>query len=344
MTIAATPDETTDETTDVAAAARPGRACPLSYHYGAAALSRPHDFDADAIYVVGGLYGNPFALAAACELAAREPRSRLVFNGDFNWFNVDDDLFRDINAAVLAHHALRGNVETELAMPDGAAGCGCGYPDHVAEDDVARSNAIMARLADTAAHHPMIGARLAALPMHLVARIGTTRIGIVHGDADGLAGWGFDGRALARGDAAAKFRAANVRVFASTHTCTAAAQVFDTPIGSAAVFNNGAAGMPNFAGATCGLVTRIAVEPAPAGLQVFYGARVADLHVDAVALAYDHAGWLRLFDRLWPAGSPAALSYRSRIAAGPAHTPGVAARAGIRIGAPVATAAAEAAS
>ena len=44
------------------------------------------------------------------------------------------------------------------------------------------------------------------------------------------------------------------------------------------VINNGAAGMPNFAGTRFGLATRIGVEPAPAGLRVVYRTRVAGDH------------------------------------------------------------------
>ena len=42
--------------------ARPGRACPVGYRYGARALRAGHTMDADTLYVAGGLYGNPFAL------------------------------------------------------------------------------------------------------------------------------------------------------------------------------------------------------------------------------------------------------------------------------------------
>src|SRR6185436_2961542 len=130
---------------------RPGRKCPLSYRYGPAALARTADFEAETLYAVGGLYGNPLALRSVLELADAEPgRVTLVFNGDFNWFNVDAAGFASINEAVLAHRALRGNVETELANAQGGADCGCGYPDSVGDAEVARSNEIMARLHEAA--------------------------------------------------------------------------------------------------------------------------------------------------------------------------------------------------
>ncbi len=309
---------------------RPGRTCPLSYRYGAASLNRTADLEAETLYVVGGLYGNPLALEAALRLVEIEPGAKLVFNGDFNWFDIDDTDFVSINQAVLGHAAIRGNVETELLAADASAGCGCGYPDYVGDADVARSNEIMGLLAMTARRHAGLSSRLAALPMNLVAKVGDERVGIVHGDADSLAGWGFGEEAIDPDAVAAMFDAAKVRVFASTHTCAAVAQVFESAAGPSALFNNGAAGMPNFAEAGFGLVTRISTRAAPAGVRLVYGTEVADLAVDAVALDYDQRAWVERFDSLWPEGSPAALSYRKRIVQGPAYAMQKAMRAGIR--------------
>ena len=103
--------------------AEAGRSCPLHYRYRPAVFARPAEFACDVLYVVGGLYGNRPALASVLELAAAEPgRTAVVFNGDFNWFNVDQDGFESVNRTVLGHIALRGNVETELAADDASAG------------------------------------------------------------------------------------------------------------------------------------------------------------------------------------------------------------------------------
>ena len=89
-----------------------GRSCPIAYRYGANALARTSTTRADTLYVIGGLYGNPFALRTLIDMAAREEGPvRLCFNGDFNWFNVDDAGFRAINECVLQHDAIVGNVE-----------------------------------------------------------------------------------------------------------------------------------------------------------------------------------------------------------------------------------------
>lgn len=106
-----------------------GRSCPLAYQYQPEALAQPAQLEADTLYVVGGLYGNPAALQALLERANREPSSppAIVFNGDFHWLDVDPDDFQAISETVLGHHAIKGNVEAELAA-DADTGCGCAYP------------------------------------------------------------------------------------------------------------------------------------------------------------------------------------------------------------------------
>ena len=334
---------------------RPGRTCPLSYRYGAASLDRAPDFSAQTIYVIGGLYGNPFALDALLALRDIEPDAQLVFNGDFNWFDIDDADFVRINTEVLLHRAIRGNVETELLAEDAAAGCGCGYPDYVSDADVARSNAMMGMLSATAKRQRGLSERIAALPMNLVAEVridgasrrhsNALRAGIVHGDADSLAGWAFGEEAISAAHMPGRFEHANVRVFASSHTCLPVGETYSTGLGRCALFNNGAAGMPNFAGTSYGLITRISALPAPRALGALYGTVLAaptlenpgsGVHLDCIPLHYNRAAWLKHFDRLWPGDSPAALSYRKRIAAGPGYTLAQAMRGAVRSSDPAA--------
>ncbi|HET8610681.1 MAG TPA: hypothetical protein VFM11_13180 [Burkholderiales bacterium] len=302
------------------AAVRPGRSCPLHYRYPPAALNRQPEIEADTLYIVGGLYGNRPALDAIFDRYGTEPgTAALVFNGDFNWFNVDPAGFGQINTAVLQHFALRGNVETELASDDASAGCGCGYPDSVADEDVARSNRIIERLRRTAVSFPSLRRRLAALPMHLVAAVGGVRVGIVHGDAESLAGWNFSREQLAAtADAvlARQFAAANVAVFASTHTCLPVAKALAVPGGEALVINNGSAGMPNLRGTAFGLVTRIARRPARSGTSCLT-LRCRGLFVDLLKIDFDQRRWLDDFLENWPADSPAHQSYFRRITSGP---------------------------
>jgi hypothetical protein len=132
----------------------PGRSCPIDYRYGPTALRHAPSLDADALWIAGGLYGNTEALRALQALVDAEAVGRvaLVFNGDFHWFDVAPAEFATVQAAALRAHAMRGNVETELAREgdDAAAGCGCAYPDSVPQEDVDRSNAMAASLRETA--------------------------------------------------------------------------------------------------------------------------------------------------------------------------------------------------
>jgi hypothetical protein len=304
-------------------AQQPGRSCPLHYRYAPQDLARAPDFYADTLYVVGGLYGNVPALEAVLALAGREATPvTLAFNGDFNWFNTDDAGFCAINHDVLRHRALRGNVETEIAGEDAAAGCGCAYPDTVSAGEVERSNDIIAALRNTARRHADLRARLAALPMHLVAEVGGLRVAIVHGDLESLAGWTLSQDHLALSESKniiiKQILKSQCRIVASSHTCLPAALALDTAHGRCAVFNNGAAGMPNFRGTPFGVITRIATTAVSFGSPL-YGTRIGAVHLDALPVHYDHARWQREFLANWPVGSAGHLSYHDRITRGPPY-------------------------
>ncbi len=304
---------------------KPGRSCPLNYRYSPAVFNRDADFEAETVYIVGGLYGNRAALTTILGLAAREPVApTLVFNGDFNWFDIADENFVGINEEVLRHIALRGNVETELSATANEAGCGCAYPDEVSDAEVERSNEIMRSLRRTATRHTALRDRLTALPMHAVASVGGVRIGIVHGDAESLAGWRFAHHEM---DDAANQRwlmdicvDAKLAGFASSHTCLPALRRLNTSSGRGFIANNGAAGMPNFAYTDYGLITRISRHAAAEGLAQ-YGIAEAGLFVDALPVHYDVRVFRDDFIASWPPGSPAHQSYFSRIGNGPAFSP-----------------------
>jgi hypothetical protein len=297
-----------------------GRICPADYRYPASVLNRDPELTASVLYVVGGLYGNFAALGEIERLAARERGPvTIVFNGDYHWFDAEPHWFGEIERGVARHHVIRGNVETEIARArDIGAGCGCAYPANVDQGIVSRSNAILADLREVV--QPETTAHLGALPMHLVATVGGLRVGIVHGDAESLAGWRFAHDAL--DDPANVPWLAGIRensridVFASTHTCLAALRDF-RPAQRLTVINNGAAGMANFAGTTYGLVSRIAIRPCPH--PALYGVARDGVFIDAVAVEYDVGLFLARFDRRWPQDSAAHASYRQRIVSGPRY-------------------------
>ena len=306
-----------------------GRVCPLRYRYGPAAIAQADTRVTDTLYVVGGLYGNRPALDAI-EMMARTDRPAgapppvLCFNGDFNWFNIEDQAFADINLRVLANDAILGNVEAELDSPADDAGCGCAYPASVDAGVVERSNRIHARLKITARRHAKLLERIARLPMLARYLVGDCRIGVVHGDAESLAGWRFDVDAL---DDPAQdawrdrmFEVAAVDLYASTHTCLPALRRIQRPSGrSGGIVNNGAAGMPNFKGDLTGLCTRIATTPSPH--PALHEIQLGSAWVALLPVHFDTVRWQQEFLAQWPPGSHAWLSYFERITRGPSFSP-----------------------
>jgi hypothetical protein len=299
----------------------PGRLHPRDYLYDPSCFDRPADLAAEVLYVVGGLYGNLPALDALDALIASETApTTVVFNGDFHWFDAQPNWFLEVEERMRSRRRIRGNVETELVRTDDVgAGCGCAYPPSVDDDTVQRSNLILEALRATAMRLKGVHERLLALPLHLVADVADIRVGIVHGDATSLAGWGFDGRALddpiRRTWLAEIGRASRIDVFASAHTCAAALRTVWLPSGPLTVINNGAAGMPNFAATPFGVVSRIAASASPH--QPLYGVVHGRVRVDAIALPYDTQAFLQRFLQRWPPGSAAHRSYFHRIVAGP---------------------------
>lgn len=306
----------------------PGRSCPLTYQTRASTIGQATPLHADSFFIVGGLYGNLEALDAIEALAEHEvtmglPRPQLVFNGDFHWFDAEPEWFARVQRRVRAHIASRGNVEAELVDPQPGAGCGCAYPAATPEQTVAWSNAIITQLQGAARHAGHRVSDLRALPLQLRLQVGDCRIGVVHGDPDSLAGWGLELDAMppvgeSDGKLEAWFRDADVDLLASSHTCRCFAQNFP---GDRAVFNNGAAGMPVFAGDCRIMITRVARYPAvlPDDHLSTCTTRIRGAHVDAILLPWEREAFLRRFDQVWPPGSPAQRSYRQRITDGPDH-------------------------
>lgn len=325
--------------------------CPIDYLYPPESLHRPPDLLADTLYVVGGLYGNPEALAAVLDMQAREERrgaaAALVFNGDFHWFDTAREDFLAIDEGVAAHAALAGNVEAELAREGPGQDCGCDYPAYVERGVVERSNRIFARLKRTALAFPEARRRLGGLPRHLVAQVGPCRVAILHGDPCSLAGWSLAQEALAEagadparpsgaalvpqtssGQVAAYFRASGADAFATTHTCLAFARDFEVDGVRRLIVNNGSAGMPNFQGLPGGLLTRISTE-AGEPPESLYGMSLRGVRFDALPIPFDQGRWVRRFLHSWPEGSPAHQSYFERILHGPPYALARAMRGGV---------------
>lgn len=305
-----------------------GRGCPLAYRYRPDDLAGPPAFEAATLYVVGGLYGNTRALTAILERAAAEPAApQIVFNGDFHYLDADSSAFRGIADGVLRYRATLGNVEYALNPDHDDVGCGCDYPDYVSDAVVADSNAVVARLREAAAEYPEHLDWLAGLPRYLTVSVDESRVAIVHGDLESLAGWklaleavepadliarentGWSGAPTSLDEIGSWFDQANVEVICATHTGLPYAQDYR---GRHLVANNGCAGLPNFAGHRHGVISRLSTDPATPA-DSLYGIQLGGLRFDALPVRYDTDEWAAHFLSIWPAGTPGHRGYYRRI-------------------------------
>ncbi len=292
-----------------------GRFCPVDYYFDEEEFTKPPLFSCETLYAAGGMYGNPFAFEALARLANEEPEAKIVLNGDMHWFDRAPEDFAENERRAERWLCLLGNVEAELRRGgDSGAGCGCAYPPCVDDAAVARANEIHAVLKKTAAKLPETLQKLRGRDAAAVIEVNGAHVGITHGDERSLGGWMCSLENLQNPDRREELTRwmsdAGLSVLATTHTCAAAAFAR----GAHAVINNGAAGMPNFRGMLCGLVTRISPRP---DARALYRASAGGLFVEAVPLRYDAEKFLQWFDKNWPAGSPASISYRERIRCGP---------------------------
>ncbi len=317
-------------------ASQPGRWCPPSYGLGPPAFAAAPRLQADVIYVAGGLYGNRSALERLIELFDQEPapNKRLVFNGDFHWFDRSEHAFAAIERDTARFIRLRGNVETEIAAEGDDAGCGCAYPDSVSDEDVERSNAILLELKRTARSlgvHDVLG-RLSPVAR---ARCAGLEIAITHGDDRSLAGWDLAADRIERSwhdGLVARMRMLGVSLIASSHTCLAVADTAPDCPDDCAVINNGAAGLANFQGDPSGLFTRIASSrwAESCAETPLYRTSLQGVDISAVPIRFDQSRWRSSFLADWPEGSAAHQSYWSRMVLGPNHSPDQAARGRFR--------------
>jgi hypothetical protein len=96
------------------------------------------------------------------------------------------------------------------------------------------------------------------------------------------------------------------------------------------VINNGAAGLPAFAGTSYGVITRLSGDPSPPA-DSLYGTTIGGLRGDALPVRFDITRWKDRFLAQWPPGSPAHRSYFTRITSGTHLQLKQAARSGVQL-------------
>lgn len=319
-----------------------GRFCPPDYRVRPEIFAGAPELSAQILYVVGGLYGNPYALDTiealfeADQAANPGVRCQMVFNGDFHWFDASPALFRELETRTAVYKRQRGNVETELArLDDDAAGCGCAYPESVSDREVQWSNTIIAQLA--LAGRQGVGdaviANLMTLPMAALWQVGDVKVAVTHGDHESLAGWSLAQNQLKdtwSGGLRQFMQAHQLNLVACSHTCL---PVADLPVtgDDLAVINNGSAGMANVRGSTAGIVSRIAVSGvSPAPVAPLYAASMRGVEIAALPVNFDFDSWRTTFTQIWPQDSAASTSYMKRICSGPDYDLSQAARGGFK--------------
>ncbi|SFE72340.1 calcineurin phosphoesterase [Peptostreptococcus sp. D1] len=294
----------------------PGRTCPVDYSMGDDFfLKREDEIICEAVYVVGGLYGNYQALDEIIRLSLEEKEKvTIVFNGDIHWFDKDLIDFKRLESVVKKHIPLLGNVEAELFRnEDIDVGCGCSYPDCVDEEAVMRSNKIHSMMKANISVDKSIIKELSSRKKGIVVKVDDIRIAITHGDEKSLAGWMCSRDNLVSSarqeELKSWFEKNDIGILATTHTCAPAA----ISIGDHVVINNGAAGMPNFSNTKYGVITRISRD---ANEKAIYRAIKSNLFVEAIPVNYNFREFITWFDNNWSLNSPASISYRDRIVHG----------------------------
>lgn len=315
-----------------------------AYVTGAEQLAaKVNDQTARVLYVVGGLYGNTAALDALSSVVRQEEEKdgvAVVFNGDFNFFNATHESWVSVNSRIRnfaretgAQRTLAtlGNVELEVSTtPRGSpVGCGCAYPEQVDPDVALRAAEIVTRLHDVAMDSETTE-WLRSLRKTSTWRVGTSRIGVVHGDFDCLNGWTLAAEAFVDDawqptspeEVSRHLEIAELDVLACTHTCLA--YMLHVRNDGKIVVNNGSAGMGNFKDDARGIVTRISdVESAASPVDALYSLSLDNnnVKVEAIPLKFGLDEWLAEFESVWPPGSPAHVSYHDRIKHGVGHWP-----------------------
>ena len=290
---------------------------PASYRYPPRVFDRAPEIVADTLYVVGRALRQrrgarrvlALARASAPAHARLQRRLPLVRRGAGR--------FRARRREALAHPALRGNVETEIAGEDSGAGCGCAYPagrERRGRDRApTRSSSGCARPRARSRQLRERSGRAADAPRrargrrargHRARRCGVARrLGLRAGPARRPAPRALDRERVPR-------RAASTCSRAATPACRPAARSIR---GGGVVINNGAAGMPNFDGDPVRRRHAHLQRPARRGALRHDGSRRSSSRRSPSS--YDTAAGCAL-PRAWPEGSPGTPYFR-RIAHGP---------------------------
>ena len=292
-----------------------GRNCSLEYILQKDWTKKSEKLEEEAIYIVGGLYGNRYALEIINKMTHDE-NAKVVFNGDMHWFDVEKEDFLNIEELSKDSIKLLGNVEFELLNNTSSLGCGCNYPEDVSDGVVERSNVIHNMMKENIKGDQILN-DIKERSKTLVLDFFGKKIAITHGDEKSMSGWGCSNENLKlvsrKKELDNWFKENDIDILATTHTCLAV--VYDN--GRNIVINNGAAGMANIKGETFGLFTRIAKN---SHKKAIYSEYRDGLYVELVKVDFNIEKFKLWFEKVWPDDSPASISYKNRIINGTSLT------------------------
>ena len=285
-----------------------GRNCSLEYILRKDWTKKSKKLKEEVIYIVGGLYGNRYALEIINNMA-RDENAKIVFNGDMHWFDIEKEDFLKIEELSKDSIKLLGNVEFELLNNTLSLGCGCNYPEDVSDGVVERSNIIHNMMKENIKGDQILN-DIKKRSKTLVLDFFGKKIAITHGDEKSMSGWECSNGNLKlesrKKELDSWFEENNIDILATTHTCLPV--VYDN--GKNTVINNGAAGMANIQGQTFGLITRIAKSNHE---KAIYSEFRDGLYIELVKVDFDIEKFKLWFEEIWPDDSSASISYKSRI-------------------------------
>ena len=285
-----------------------GRNCSLEYILQKDWTKKSKKLEEEVIYIVGGLYGNRYALEIINKMAHDE-NAKVVFNGDMHWFDIEKEDFLKIEELSKDSIKLLGNVEFELLNNTSSLGCGCNYPEDVSDGVVERSNIIHNMMKENIKGNQILN-DIKERSKTLVLDFFGKKIAITHGDEKSMSGWKCSNENLKLESRKKEldnwFKENDIDILATTHTCLPV--VYDN--GRNIVINNGAAGMANIQGQTFGLFTRIARSKHE---KAIISQEIGELFVELVKVDFDIEKFKLWFEKIWSDDSPASISYKNRI-------------------------------
>lgn len=231
------------------------------------ALDRP-------VLICGGAYGNLQALEAlaAFQAGAGIADSHVIHTGDAVAYCADTEAATQFIAS-RGWHAIKGNVEEQIAA--GAQDCGCGFEEGSACD--VASARWYAHAAATLS--PASKVWMAGLPSHLTFRMSGLRARVVHGSVSQTNR--FMWASLPEGEFAVELDASGADLVIAGHTGIP----FTRFIGERCWHNSGALGIPANDGTRRVWVS--VLTPSSFGITISHHALEPDVHTAAAAIRRD---------------------------------------------------------